>query len=56
MDLQAFLNIDIVDIETGEIIDIFTRVWIGDVQKIYNKYNPVKIDKFGDNRTVWVIV
>lgn len=52
--VQAIIDIDIVDVETGEVLETLENVWLGDAKNIYKNYNVVKIDRDGDRRTVWV--
>lgn len=52
--VQAIIDIDIVDVETGEVLETFEDVWLGDAKSIYKNYNVVKIDRDSDRRTVWV--
>ena len=52
--VEAVVNIDVIDINTGEVYEILKNVWLGDVKKICSKYDVVKIDRNGDSRTIWV--
>ena len=52
--VQAIINIDIVDNETGEVLETLEDVWLGDFKKICRNYNVVKIDRDGDWRTVYI--
>lgn len=57
--VKAIVNIDVVDIETGEVYEIIEGIWGGDVKKIIAdieaRYNIVNIDRESyENRIAWV--
>ena len=56
--VKAIINIEVTSIYTGEILESFEQVWLGDYDKIYNniasRYTVNKTEREGDLRTVWV--
>ena len=58
MEVKAIINIDVISIYTGEILEQFEQVWLGDYEKIYNniasRYTINKTEREKDLRIVFV--
>lgn len=57
--MKAVGDIDITNVDTGEIIEIFKNVWLGDLKKTISPYKDkvVKIERDAyreDDFIVWV--
>lgn len=56
--VKAIIDIDVVNIYTGEVIETYEQVWLGDYEKIYNSvassHTVNKVERDGDLRTIWV--